>query len=41
MARHEFEDRFAHMMVDTGMPVMQAKILSHLFISDSGSRTAA
>ena len=41
MARHEFEDRFTHMMVDTGMPVMQAKILSHLFTTDSGSRTAA
>ncbi|GAA4095028.1 GbsR/MarR family transcriptional regulator [Actinomadura miaoliensis] len=40
-ARRAFEDEFADMMVETGVPAMAAKVLVCLFTTDSGSATAA
>lgn len=37
----EFEERFTAMMVLTGLPAMPARVLTCLFLSDSGSFTAA
>lgn len=40
-AVHDFEDRFAAMMIQTGLPTMAAKVLACLFTSDTGSLTSA
>ncbi|WP_232660708.1 GbsR/MarR family transcriptional regulator [Pseudonocardia sp. TRM90224] len=37
----EFEDRFAELIILRGLPRVAAKILAHLYVTDSGSRTAA
>ncbi|MEV0698691.1 helix-turn-helix domain-containing protein [Saccharopolyspora sp. NPDC050389] len=37
----EFEERFAGMMIETGVPAMMARVLACLFTSDTGSITAA
>ncbi|MGG2465735.1 helix-turn-helix domain-containing protein [Streptomyces sp. RGM 3693] len=40
-AQREFEDSFAEMMIQTGVPAMMAKVLTCLFTSDTGSIGAA
>jgi DNA-binding transcriptional ArsR family regulator len=40
LVRRGFEDRFAEMMTQTGVPAMMAKVLACLFTSDTGSITA-
>ncbi|MFI7144235.1 helix-turn-helix domain-containing protein [Nonomuraea sp. NPDC050022] len=37
----DFEERFATMMTQTGIPAMMARVLVCLFVSDSGGATAA
>lgn len=37
----EFQERFAAMMIETGLPAMPAKVLTCLTISDSGDLTVA
>lgn len=39
--RRDFEDRFAAMMTETGVPAMAARVLACLFTSDTGTSTAA
>jgi DNA-binding transcriptional ArsR family regulator len=39
--RRGFEDSFAEMMTETGVPAMMARVLVCLFTSDTGSSTAA
>jgi DNA-binding transcriptional ArsR family regulator len=41
LERREFEERFAEMMIQTGLPAMMAKMLACLFTSDTGSMTAS
>jgi predicted transcriptional regulator len=39
--RRDFEDRFAGMMTETGVPAMAARVLAFLFTSETGTSTAA
>lgn len=41
VAQRDFEDDFAAMMTDTGMPAMAAKVLACLFTADTASHTSA
>lgn len=41
LAVHDLEERFTAMMVATGLPRMTARVLTCLYITDSGSMTAA
>jgi DNA-binding transcriptional regulator GbsR (MarR family) len=38
---HDFQERFAAMMIESGMPRMLARLLVCLFLSETGSLTAA
>ncbi|MGW4471230.1 MarR family transcriptional regulator [Nonomuraea sp. NPDC004354] len=38
---HELEEQFTAMMVGTGLPRMTARVLTCLYVTDSGSMTAA
>ncbi|MER5319439.1 GbsR/MarR family transcriptional regulator [Streptosporangium roseum] len=40
-AVHELEEQFTAMMVGTGLPRMTARVLTCLYVTDSGSLTAA
>lgn len=40
-AVRDFEERFAGMMVQTGVPLMVAKVLASLFTAETGTYTAA